>query len=67
MPTYVFKCESCGGCKPFLIHEADLPNPEGKNPIQKHCPTCRAMTSWSYAFPEQRSGKDRRTAPNRRS
>ncbi len=60
MPTYIFKCEGCGGQKPFSIYEAEMAEFDGKKPIQKHCPTCRTMTNWMLAFQERRSGGDRR-------
>ena len=66
MPTYVLKCEICGGHKPFLVHEGELPLSEGKNPIQKHCPICRMMTNWTLAFPERRACYDRRAGQDRR-
>ena len=66
MPTYVFKCESCGEHKPFLVHESETTEVE-KNPIERHCPTCRRTTNWTLAFPERRSGRDRRQTPDRRS
>lgn len=66
MPTYVFKCESCGGHRPFLVHEGELANLAEKNPLQKHCPNCRTMTNWVLAFQERRSGHDRRTGLDRR-
>ncbi len=31
-----------------------------RKPIQKQCPTCRTMTNWMLAFPDRRSGGDRR-------
>jgi len=66
MPTYVFKCEGCGGHKPFLIHEGELPDPPGKNPVQKQCPTCRTLTNWTLTFAERRTGRERRTTSDRR-
>ena len=27
--------------KAFLIHEGELPRPDEKTPLEKHCPTCR--------------------------
>ena len=49
MPTYVFKCKG-GRCKGFLIHEGELPRPDEKTPLEKHCPTCRTMTKWFLGF-----------------
>jgi hypothetical protein len=66
MPTYVMKCEGCGGHRPFLVHEGELPDPEGRTPIQKHCPVCRATTNWTMAFPERRDDRDRRQGTERR-
>ena len=60
MPTYIFKCEGCSGQKPFPIHEAEMAEIDERKPIQKHCPACRTMTSWMLAFPDRRSGADRR-------
>jgi hypothetical protein len=67
MPTYVLKCESCGGHRPFLMHEGELPDPVGRKPIEKHCPTCRATTNWTLAFPERREGRERRQGSDRRT
>jgi len=67
MPTYVLKCESCSGHRPFLIHDGELPDPEGRKPIQKHCPTCRTTTNWTLAFPERRAGRERRQGSDRRT
>ncbi len=54
MPSHVFKCEGCDGHRPFLIYEMELIELQRKNPIQKYCQTCRAMTNWVAAFPEHR-------------
>jgi hypothetical protein len=54
VPSYVVKCESCGGLRPFLVQEGEISELQKKNPIQRHCPTCRAMTNWALAFREQR-------------
>ena len=60
MPTYILKCEGCGGQKPFSIYEAEMAEIDERKPIQKNCPTCRTMTNWVLAFPDRRSGGDRR-------
>ncbi len=60
METYIFKCEGCGGQKPIPIQEAEMAEIDERRPIQKHCPTCRAMTNWMLAFPDRRSGSERR-------
>ncbi len=60
METYIFKCESCGGQKPIPIQEAEMAEIDERRPIQKHCPTCRTMTNWMLAFPDRRSGSERR-------
>ncbi len=60
MQTYILKCEGCGGQKPYPIHEAEMAEIDERKPIQKHCPTCRTMTNWMRAFPDRRSGGDRR-------
>jgi hypothetical protein len=60
METYIFKCEGCGGQKSYPIHEAEMAEIDERKPIQKHCPTCRTMTNWMLAFPEWRSGTERR-------
>lgn len=67
MPSYVLRCEGCGGHKPFLVHEGETPELERNNPLQRHCPTCRTMTNWTLAFPERRAGRDRRSGPERRT
>lgn len=59
MLTYVFKCEGCGGNRPFPVPEAEASG-VGNQPIRKHCPTCRTMTNWMVAFSERRLGQDRR-------
>ena len=66
MPDYVLKCEDCGRHRPFLVHEHELPALDTKKPIEKHCPTCRTMTNWVFAFPERRSGRERRNGSDRR-
>ncbi len=60
METYIFKCEGCGRQKPIPIHEAEMAEIDERKPIQKHCPTCRTMTNWMLAFPDRRSGTERR-------
>ena len=68
METYIFKCEGCGGKalasydsqKPYPIHEAEMAEIDEQKPIYKHCPTCRTMTNWMLAFPDRRSGSERR-------
>ncbi len=60
MPTFIFKCEGCGGQKPFPIHEAEMAEIDERKPIQKQCPTCQTMTNWMLVFPDRRSGGDRR-------
>ncbi len=60
MPTYIFKCEGCGGQKPIPVQEAEMAEIAERKPIQKHCPTCRTMTNWMLAFPDRRSGGERR-------
>ncbi len=60
MPTYIFKCEGCGGHKAFPIHEAEMAEIDERRPIQKHCLTCRTMTNWMLTFPDRRSGTERR-------
>jgi len=67
MPAYVLKCEGCGGHIPFLIHQDELLELEEKNLVEKYCPTCRDATSWVIAFPERRSGRDRRSDLERRA
>ena len=67
MPTLVFKCESCGDQKPHLVHESEMRELQEKNLIQKHCLTCRTLTNWVIAFPERRSGQDRRSRRERRT
>ena len=66
MPTYVMKCEGCGGQRPFLIHEGELPNPQSGQTVQKHCPVCRTTTNWAFAFAERRNDRDRRQGSDRR-
>ncbi len=60
METHTPKCEGCGGQKPIPIQEAEMAEIDERRPIQKHCPTCRTMTNWMLAFPERRSGTERR-------
>ncbi len=60
MQTYIFKCEGCGGQKPIPIQEAEMAEIDERRPIQKYCPTCRTMTNWMLAFPDRRSGSERR-------
>src|ERR1035437_1671860 len=67
MPTSVFKCEGCGAHKTFLTHEGEIQEKACKPFIQKHCATCRITTCWFLAFPEHRSGRDRRQGMDRRS
>jgi hypothetical protein len=62
MQTYIFKCEGCGGQKPYPIHEAEMAEIDERKPIYKHCPTCRTMTNWMLTSPDRRSGDDRRGA-----
>jgi len=33
MPTYIFKCEGCGGQKPFSIYEAEMAEIDERKPI----------------------------------
>ncbi len=68
MPAYVYvlKCEGCGQHRPFLVHEGELSALDTKKPIERHCPTCRTMTNWVFAFPERRSGRKRRSGSDRR-
>ncbi len=67
MPSYVLKCKGCISHRSFLVHEDELLELEKKNPIEKHCPTCRMMTNWALAFPERRTGHDRRSDSDRRA
>jgi len=67
MPTYVFKCEGCSVQKPFLVHETLPPEGKVRDPIRKHCPTCRSMTNWMLTSYERRDGTDRRSGLDRRS
>src|SRR3989442_14745324 len=67
MPTYVFKCEGCGAYRPFLIHEGEMPEPERKDPVQKHCAKCRTITNWIFAFPDRRANGARRGKADRRT
>jgi len=60
MPTYIFKCEGCGGQKSIPVQEAEMVEIDERKPIYKHCPTCRTMTNWMLAFPDRRSGSERR-------
>ncbi|HEX9759551.1 MAG TPA: hypothetical protein VGA40_01455 [Candidatus Acidoferrales bacterium] len=64
MPTFVFRCESCGERRPFLVHDPPADTPPTA-PIQKHCPTCHTVTNWVQAALERRSGKDRRASDRR--
>jgi hypothetical protein len=68
MPAYVYvlKCEGCGQRRSLLIHEGELPALDSKKPVERHCPTCRTMTNWVFAFPERRSGRERRSGSDRR-
>ena len=63
MPTYIFKCEGCGGHKAFSFYEGKMTEPDRKTPIQRHCLPCGTMTNWMLAFPDRRSVGDRRTSP----
>ena len=67
MPSYVLKCEGCGGYEPFLVHEDELLENAKKQPFRRYCPTCRRMSSWTVAWPERRSGRDRRSSLERRA
>jgi hypothetical protein len=67
MATYVLKCESCNGQKPFLVHDGEIPDPEGNKPLLKHCPVCRTTTNWMLAFPERRGNRERRQGSDRRT
>ena len=67
MPPFVLECEVCASHRPFGVPQGDPADPATKNSIQKHCHTCRTMTNWTIAFPERRSGHERRQGPDRRS
>lgn len=56
-----------GAYKTLLTYEGEIQEKAGKPSIQKHCATCRITTSWFLAFPEHRSGRDRRQCVDRRS
>jgi hypothetical protein len=60
MPTYIFQCEGCGAHRPFPLHDNELTEPKEKTVIQRHCLTCRTITTWALAPSERRPGKDRR-------
>ncbi len=60
MPTYIFKCEGCGRQKPIPVQEAELAEFDKERPIQKDCLPCGTMTNWMLAFPDRRSGGERR-------
>ena len=60
MPTYIFKCESCGEHKAFPFYEGKMAEPDKETPIQRHCLPCGTMTNWMLAFPDRRSGDERR-------
>src|SRR4029077_8776201 len=67
MPTYVLTCETCGDHQSFIVHQDQLADLKKKDPIQKRCASCRTMTHWRLAYPERRSGRDRRQTSSRRS
>jgi hypothetical protein len=67
MPTSVLSCETCGVHKPFIIYEEELAEVRNGRALSKHCPVCRTTTNWVFAFPERRSGRDRRQTSDRRS
>ena len=66
MPTSVLVCDTCGTHYPFLIYEEELTDVQNGKPLSRDCPTCRTKTNWKFAFPERRSGRDRRQSPDRR-
>jgi len=68
MPAYVYvlKCEGCGQHRPFSVHEGELLVLDTKKPVERHCPTCRTMTNWVFAFLKRRSRRERRIGSDRR-
>ncbi len=60
MPTYIFKCEGCGGHKSFSFYEGKMTEPDRKTPILRYCLPCRTITNWMFAFPDRRAGGERR-------
>ncbi len=67
MPSYMFKCEGCGGARPFVLQENETRESVTRDGVRRHCPTCRTTTHWVIEFFERRAGADRRTGFDRRT
>ena len=66
MPFCVLVCQTCGGHEPLIIYEEELVEVKDGRLVSKACPACRMTTNWRFAFPERRTGRDRRCGFDRR-
>ena len=65
MTSSVLSCEACGARHPFVLSEPDVHKLQGGGTLTRHCPACRTITNWKFAFDERRAGAERRSGERR--